>query len=84
MGFIWKVGNGCNVRFWEDVWLEFSSLVIQYWENYSIVNEQNKTISEIWDGTNLKCTFMRCVDARLYNLWEELVSIASSSSFFSS
>jgi hypothetical protein len=84
MGFIWKVGNGCNVRFWEDVWLEFSSLVIQYWENYSIVNEQNKTISEIWDGTNLKCTFMRCIDARLYNLWEELVSIASSSSFFSS
>jgi hypothetical protein len=84
MEFIWKVGNGCNVRFWEDVWLESSSLVIQYWENYSIVNEQNKTISEIWDGTNLKCTFMRCVDARLYNLWEELVSIASSSSFFSS
>jgi hypothetical protein len=78
MGFRWKIGNWCNVRFWEDAWLGSSSLAIQYWEIYVIINEHNKTIADIWDGSNLKCTFRRCVDARLYNMWEELVSIASS------
>jgi hypothetical protein len=42
------------------------------------VNEQNKSIAELWDGSNLRCTFRRCVDIRLYNMWEELLSIASS------
>jgi hypothetical protein len=38
MGFRWKVGKG-DSRFWKDVWLGSSSLAIQYWELYSIVNE---------------------------------------------
>jgi hypothetical protein len=25
----------------------------------------------------LKCTFRRCVDVRLFNMWDEVVSIAS-------
>jgi hypothetical protein len=41
------------------------------------VNEQNKSIAELWDGCSLRCNFRRCVDIRLYNLWEELLSIAS-------
>jgi hypothetical protein len=31
---------------------------------------------ELWDGETLKCSFGRCVDTRLYNLWEEVVSLA--------
>jgi hypothetical protein len=58
-----------------------SSLAIQYWELYCLVNEQNKSVEELWDGQNLKCTFRRCVDIRLYNLWEEVVSLASSINF---
>jgi hypothetical protein len=42
------------------------------------VNEKNITIAELWDGVNLKCTFRRCVDLRVMNLWEEVVGIASS------
>jgi hypothetical protein len=41
-----------------------------------MVNEQNKTVAEPWDGENLKYTFRRCVDVRLFNLWEELVDLA--------
>jgi hypothetical protein len=78
MGYRWKVGSGSKIRFWEDLWIGSSSLAIQYWEVYYIVNEQNKTIADLWDRVNLKCTFRRCVDARLYNLWEEVVSIAES------
>jgi hypothetical protein len=43
-----------------------------------LVNEQNKSITELWDGTNLRCTFRRCVDSRLLQLWEEVVSVAES------
>jgi hypothetical protein len=78
MGFRWKVGRGDTIRFWEDIWLDSSSLAIQYWEIYSIINEQNGTIAELWDGCNLRCTFRRTVDIRLFNLWEEVLSIASS------
>jgi hypothetical protein len=83
MGCRWKIGNGKSVRFWEDIWLGSSSLAIQYWEIYYLVNEQNKSVEELWDGQNLKCTFPRCVDIRLYNLWEEVVSLASSINFSS-
>jgi hypothetical protein len=60
------------------MWLGSSSLAIQYWELYCIVIEKSGTIAELWDGVNLKCTFRRCVDLRLPNLWEEVVGIATS------
>jgi hypothetical protein len=41
------------------------------------VNEQNRSIAELWDGVNLKCTFQRFVDRRLLSLWEELVGLVS-------
>jgi hypothetical protein len=78
MGYRWKVGNGCKIRFREYVWIGTSSLAIQYWGLYCLINEQNKSIAELWDGTNLRCTFRRCVDIRLFQLWEEVVSIAES------
>jgi hypothetical protein len=77
MRYRWKVGNGNKIRFWEDVWLGSSSLAIQYWEIYCIINEHNKTIAELWDGAQLKCTSRRCVDVRLFNLWEVVVGIAA-------
>jgi hypothetical protein len=90
MGYRWKVGNWVKIRFWEDLWLDSSSLAIQYWELlgssslvtqywelYCLVNEHNSSIAELWDGENLKCTFRRCVDVRLMNMWYEVVNIAS-------
>jgi hypothetical protein len=60
------------------MWIDTSSLAIQYWEIYYLINEHNKTIAKLWDGENLRCTFRRCVDSRLFGLWEEVVSIAKS------
>jgi hypothetical protein len=42
-----------------------------------ILNEQNHIITQSWDGRNLKCTFRRCVDRRVFQLWEDVVSITS-------
>lgn len=73
MGYRWKIGNGRKCLFWEDNWVGPSSLAIQYWEVYVLVNEQASTVEDLWDGINLKCTFRRCVDDRLFNLWLEVV-----------
>jgi hypothetical protein len=52
-------------------------LAIQYWEIYTIVNEQNITLKNAWDGENLRFTFRRTVNSRLMTLWLELKQIAS-------
>jgi len=73
LGFRWHIGNGGkNIKFWEDNWLGSSSLAIQFWDLYVIVNEKNGTIHDLWDGENLKCTFRRTADQRLMNDWLEL------------
>ena len=81
MGFRWKIGNGEKVKFWEGNWLGNSSLSIQYWDIYILLNEKTQSVFNLWYGTNLKCTFRRCVDDRLMNLWLEVVQLASTISF---
>jgi hypothetical protein len=77
MGYAWKVGNGRKIKIWEDQWFGSSSLVIQYWELYSIIIEQGRTIESAWDGVNLKFSFHRIVDTRMWNQWQEVIQIAS-------
>ena len=42
-----------------------------------LINEKDATVASLWDGSDLKCTFRRCVYGRLYNLWLEVVQLAS-------
>ena len=81
MGYCWRIGSGTKVRFWEYNWLGSSSLAIQYWKLYRIVNEKNMTMAEIWDGENLKCTFTRTVYSNLEEQWWEVVQLASTINF---
>jgi hypothetical protein len=76
VGYQWKVGDGRNIKFWEDHWFGSCSLAIQYLEAYFLVNEQNKTIADLWDGSSLKVTFRRCFDHRLMLQWLEIQQIA--------
>jgi hypothetical protein len=76
-GYRWKIGKWNKVRFWKDVWIGIVNLAIQYWELYYLVNEQNKSVAELWDGECLRCTFHRCVDRRLLLMSEELVNLVS-------
>jgi hypothetical protein len=77
LGYKWKVGNGKKIRLWEDNWLGSTSLAIQFWPIYRILYEQGKTIAELWDGTNLKCTFRRNFSEALYQSWLEIVELVS-------
>jgi hypothetical protein len=81
MGYRWKIGNGHKIKFWEDVWLGSSSLAIQFWDLYVIVNEKTGTVRDLWDGVNLRCTFRRTVGDRLEQLWSEVLQLASTIEF---
>jgi hypothetical protein len=50
MGVKWKVVNGKRIKIWEDIWFGNSSLATQFWPLYIINNEQETSISDIWDG----------------------------------
>jgi hypothetical protein len=76
-GYKWYVGNGKLIKFWEDVWFGNSPLATQYWDIYYIVNQQTKTISDLWDGSQLRCTFRRTFTAELLVQWQEILVIAS-------
>lgn len=49
MSFRWKIGDGKRVKFWEDNWLGSSSLAIQYWDVYVLVQEESETVFDLWD-----------------------------------
>ena len=77
-GYQWKVGDGKRIRFWEDHWFGTSSLEIQFWHLYAIVNEKGATISQVWNGVDLMMTFRRSVSHSLMRQWEEICEIAIS------
>lgn len=80
MGYKWKIVKGRKIRFWEDQWFGSCGLAIQFWEIYSIINEQGKSVAVTWDGVNLKFTG-RIVDAGLMEMWHELAQVAESTQF---
>ena len=58
-----------------------SSLAVQFWDLYVIINEKASIIADLWDGTDLKCTFRRTVGSNLNRMWLEVIQIASTISF---
>jgi hypothetical protein len=45
-----------------------TSLAILYWPLYIINEQQGKTVSDVWDGVDLKLTFRRMVSESIMNL----------------
>lgn len=42
-----------------------------------LINEKHKSIADLWDGVDLRCTFRRTVGERQENLWLEIIQLAS-------
>jgi hypothetical protein len=51
LGYRWKDGNEKSIRFWKNVWFENIPLATQFWDIFIVVNQQTKTIEELWDGS---------------------------------
>jgi hypothetical protein len=43
-----------------------------------LTSPTHNSVPDLWDGCNLRYTFRRTVDIRLFNLWEEVLNFASS------
>jgi hypothetical protein len=83
LGYKWNLGNGMQVKFWEDTWFGSSPLAVQFWDLYNICNEQLAVVAQVWDGTNLKLTFRRIFSDKLMEQWYELEQICTGISFSS-
>jgi hypothetical protein len=78
VGYRWKVGRCEKCFFGEYIWFGHCSLAIIFWDLYVIANEQNFTISTVWDRNELKISFRTTVSPSLYNRWLGLVNLVSS------
>lgn len=76
------IGNGEQIRFWEDTWFGSSPLAVQYFKIYYVCNEQNKTIAHVWDGSTLMLTFRRNFTENMRPQWLELLGILPPVSVF--
>lgn len=77
-GYRWSLGNGNLIRFWEDTRFGSSPLFVQFWNLFFICREQDKTVSQIWDGETIKLSFRRSFSPRMMDLLYELEAIVTS------
>ena len=44
---LFKIGDGCSTRFWEDTWLGDTPLKSQYPSLYNIVQQKNVSVNNV-------------------------------------
>ena len=76
----WVPGDGNSIAFWHDIWTGDCSLKTAFWDLYSICQQQNSTLAQVWVDGELRLTFRRCVTENTLVTWEELTEIAKTSS----
>jgi hypothetical protein len=56
-----KIGDGSNTMFWEDIWLDDTSLAQQYSSLYNILQQKNVTIANELSQVPLNIGFRRAL-----------------------
>jgi hypothetical protein len=67
-----KVGNGSDTRFWEDIWLGDTSLAQQYPALYNIVQRKNVLVATVLAQNPLNIAFRRAFNENKWNQWINL------------
>jgi hypothetical protein len=67
-----------RIRFWKDIWFGNSILATQFWPSHIINNEHGSSISDIWDGLDLKLSFRKSISSYIMMLWYDLIYIIES------
>jgi hypothetical protein len=71
-----KMNNGANVLFWEDVWFRDTPLKIQYLKLYDYSREKQCTVQECWKGgVEWIVDFRRSLSLGEAEQWVELVDL---------
>jgi hypothetical protein len=67
------IGNGQQVRFWEDIWLGDAPLASQYPSLYNIVRRKNVLVADVLSNTPLNIEFRRTLTGNKWDAWIALV-----------
>lgn len=68
------LGNGEQIRFWEDVWLGDQPLMRQYPSLYHIVRQKSDTVASILRTIPLNVSFRRTLRGHNLSLWYDLIN----------
>ena len=69
-----KVNNGSQTRFWEDVWLGNQLLKLKFPSLFNIVYMKQDTVAAILNSTPLNVSFRRALRGQNLNSWNRIVS----------
>ena len=67
------VGNGREIRFWEDTWLGDSPLALQYPSLYNIAQRKEVSVATVLGSVPLNIQFRRSVIGERWDRWLHLV-----------
>ena len=70
-----KVNNGQQTRFWEDVWIDQKPLMQRFPELYRIVSKRGVSVASVLNSTPLNVSFRRGLVGDRLNEWLKLVSL---------
>ena len=68
-----KVGNGSNISFWEDVWLGDTSLSRQYPSMFNIARRKDLSVASVFSLPTLSIDFRRSLTGNRWERWLDLV-----------
>ena len=73
------LGNGEQIRFWEDRWLDHNSLADEYPTLCNIDSNKNSTVAHVLNSTPVNLPFRRNLIGNLRSVWLHLVERLSKS-----
>jgi hypothetical protein len=68
-----RLNNGQQIRFWEDVWIGTVSFQQKYPSLYNIVRKKNDTVASVLSSVPLNVSFRRSLQDNDLRNWNELV-----------
>jgi hypothetical protein len=68
-----RVHDGSQTRFWEDLWLEKYPLMVKHLSLYKIVRKKNMSVAQVLSTTPLNVSFRRVLVGDSWDKWLELV-----------
>ena len=72
-----KVHNGEQVRFWDDVWLGHTSFRERFPRLYNLVRRKHDTVQQVISSVPLNVSFRRNLIGQNLDDWQELVYLTS-------
>jgi hypothetical protein len=69
-----KVNNGAQTRFWEDVWLGNQPLKLKFPSLFNVVRRKQDTVAAVLNSTPPNVSFRRVLRGQNLNNWNRIVS----------